>query len=117
MIHTARAGSYRGGGGYVRIDDPANDAVSEFETLTCSHCSAVRIKNPHRTRPRERCPRCSRYICDPCGKLYHATGQCLGTQEMLELAQAHPGQGPFLARGPNKEPLFDPRLQDMRRVW
>lgn len=39
----------------------------EAATLTCSHCKTSSIKNPLRVRERERCFKCSHYICDPCG--------------------------------------------------
>lgn len=116
VIHTARSGSFRGGTGYVR-EVGLDGQVVEHDTLTCGHCSVVVLLAPGRVRPRGRCVRCSRYICDRCAALHHQTGQCLDTQEMLDLAVAFPGQGPFLARGPGGEPLFDPRLQDQRRVW
>lgn len=38
----------------------------EAATLTCSHCNAIVVKNPGRTRERGFCPKCNEYICDPC---------------------------------------------------
>ena len=40
------------------------DATFESATVTCSHCHAVVILNPARTRPRNWCPKCDRYVCD-----------------------------------------------------
>ena len=39
-------------------------AVFESATTTCSHCHTVVILNPDRTRPRNYCRKCDRYICD-----------------------------------------------------
>jgi len=61
--------------GYLQIDHRAAPsgtllapAGSNFETstITCSHCHSVQIFNPFRTRPREYCRSCDKYICDPC---------------------------------------------------
>ncbi len=39
----------------------------EAATLTCSHCKAVVVKNPLRTRERASCSKCNwHYICDFC---------------------------------------------------
>lgn len=39
----------------------------EADTITCSHCKGVWIKNPLRTRERARCHKCGyNYICDGC---------------------------------------------------
>src|SRR6266516_1750203 len=35
-------------------------------TYNCSHCSALIVKNPLRTRERGYCPKCDRYVCDWC---------------------------------------------------
>jgi hypothetical protein len=41
--------------------------VYEADTLTCSHCKGVIVKNPLRTRDRHYCAKCSgHYICDGC---------------------------------------------------
>jgi len=36
----------------------------ESATVTCSHCNAVVVLNPARTRPRGYCPKCNGYVCD-----------------------------------------------------
>lgn len=42
----------------------------EADTLTCSHCRGVIVKNPNRTRERHYCAKCSgHYICDGCAYL------------------------------------------------
>lgn len=39
----------------------------EADTLTCSHCKTVVMKNPLRIRERYNCPKCNfHYICDFC---------------------------------------------------
>lgn len=44
----------------------------EADTMTCSHCKNVVVKNPFRTRERHSCMKCSgHYICDICA--YKAT--------------------------------------------
>lgn len=39
-------------------------ALYESPTVTCAHCGTVVILNPARTRPREYCRKCDRYVCD-----------------------------------------------------
>lgn len=41
----------------------------ESATSTCAHCNAVVILNPDRSRPRNYCRRCDRYICDGCAAI------------------------------------------------
>jgi len=44
----------------------------EADTMTCSHCKNVVVKNPFRSRDRNYCAKCSgHYICDMCA--YEAT--------------------------------------------
>jgi len=124
-----RRGGYGGGKSTLIIDNTAAGGKRyECNTMTCAHCGinivladeynaaifrAVGISPVLvRDRPRNRCDRCARYICDaPACK-----AECNFVEEMLELALAHPGAGPFLARGPGGTPLFDPRLRDRRRI-
>lgn len=40
--------------------------VYEADTMTCSHCKSVVVKNPFRTRDRPHCFQCDHYICDIC---------------------------------------------------
>lgn len=40
--------------------------VYRAPTLGCIHCGGVVILNPMRTRNRNFCPKCNRYICDSC---------------------------------------------------
>lgn len=46
--------------------------IYEADTMACSHCPNVVLKNPLRERERHYCAKCSgHYICDPCA--YMAT--------------------------------------------
>lgn len=40
--------------------------ILEAPTITCSHCQAIMIVNPGRTRERGYCAKCDHYICDTC---------------------------------------------------
>ena len=47
----------------------------EADTLTCSHCKTVVIKNPLRTRERSSCRKCGyHYICDICAAAMNDPG-------------------------------------------
>ena len=67
MIHGKRALE-----GYLLIDHSASPGTAvvpegrklEAPTITCSHCNAVYIMNPLRTRPRHYCSKCDHYVCD-----------------------------------------------------
>lgn len=39
-------------------------ASYESPTITCCHCGTVVILNPQRTRPRNHCRKCDKYVCD-----------------------------------------------------
>ena len=39
----------------------------ESATITCSHCHAVVILNPERSRARHYCSKCDHYVCDKPG--------------------------------------------------
>jgi len=55
---------------------PFTGAGQKFQaaTNTCSHCDAVVIRNPLRTRPRGHCRGCDYFICDPCEAIYFLNG-------------------------------------------
>lgn len=38
----------------------------ELKTIGCRHCGGAWVENPWRTRPREYCRVCARYMCDGC---------------------------------------------------
>lgn len=45
---------------------PRAGAFTEVRTISCRHCGGAWVVNPWRTRPREYCRHCNRYICDGC---------------------------------------------------
>jgi hypothetical protein len=74
----------------------AGKGLYEVATLTCVHCGQVAIKNPDRSRPRNFCVRCSRYICDICGALAAAPDYVHRSFEQLkEMVQS----GKFVITG------------------
>lgn len=46
-------------------------STATLKTLGCCHCGGVWIENPWRTRPRNDCHKCAKYVCDAC-----ATAMC-----------------------------------------
>lgn len=59
-------------------------AFFETPTYTCSHCNAVVVMNPLRTRERGYCMSCDRYICDSCGVAKSQGVVCLPYTEFIE---------------------------------
>lgn len=41
----------------------------ESATSTCSHCHAVVVLRPNRSRERAWCSTCDHYVCDGCGMM------------------------------------------------
>jgi hypothetical protein len=71
--------------GYLMIDHRASgQGLTEFKTYTCTHCSAVVIVNPERTRERGKCYQCNHLICDRCAAIYATTREC---RNILRLAE------------------------------
>ena len=60
------------------------NATFESATITCSHCQAVVILNPLRTRPRNYCAKCDHYVCDRPACLT----ECLPLKKVLDDLQA-----------------------------
>jgi len=60
--------------------------VQEMATTTCSHCQAIVIMNPLRTRERAYCPKCDHYVCDRCHAVRVATGECKTWNQRIEEA-------------------------------
>lgn len=52
-------------------------------TLACRHCGGVWVMNPDRTRPREYCRLCDKYICDGCAAVAKKPGYLHRTIEDL----------------------------------
>lgn len=76
------------------LDPCAGKRVFESATFTCSHCEAVIVKNPNRSRERAWCKKCDHYICDGCGAELHKTGICYPFKAMVEdLRNAHAQTG------------------------
>jgi hypothetical protein len=92
-------------GGYLMIDNRVNEGVPEqavrrfglplqaakgmFEakTITCSHCNAIVVMNPERTRERTFCKGCNHYICDGCASVLAQTGLCRTVDQILDEMQ------------------------------
>ena len=62
----------------------AGRGLFEAPTYTCSHCEAVVVLNPNRTRERAYCRGCDRYICDACGVERAKTLQCRPFQQIID---------------------------------
>lgn len=60
----------------VGLPAGAGRGLFEAPTYTCSHCTAVVVMNPLRTRDRAWCSKCDHHICDTCGGILKATGVC-----------------------------------------
>ena len=61
-----------------KLDVPAVGAGKMFESAmnVCGHCGANVILNPDRSRQREWCFYCDKYICDSCGAAKKAGAVC-----------------------------------------
>lgn len=104
--------SLRQGAGYLTIDHrdspgltPADVARSpgaiavaggtllERDVLTCSHCQRAVVLEPLRTRDRGHCPKCDRYVCDPCEAIRAKSGACVPMTQTLDRMQALAAHG------------------------
>ena len=47
-----------------RFDPIGRNQLYECATITCAHCNTVVILRPDRSRPRNYCRKCDKYICD-----------------------------------------------------
>lgn len=88
--------------GFMHVDNRNNSGISdeqmlalgypvgagrglyESSTYTCTHCSAVVIIEPKRTRAREYCRGCDSYICDPCGLVKAKTLTCKTMTQIVD---------------------------------
>lgn len=72
----------------IDADLPAHAGRGMFEapTYTCSHCCAVVVLNPRRTRERAYCSGCDHYLCDACGAAKAMTG-CKTFRQIIEETQ------------------------------
>jgi hypothetical protein len=69
------------------LDAPAVGAGVTYESAiaVCGHCSADVILNPQRTRERELCRSCDKYICDGCGAQKKAGSPCVPVQQRVDI--------------------------------
>jgi phage terminase large subunit GpA-like protein len=97
--------SLRSHEGYMLIDNRNTPGVSDAEmvamgypvgagrglyesaTYTCSHCNAVVVIEPKRTRDRGYCRKCSQRICDGCNALYAKAFECIPMSMIVEQVQ------------------------------
>ena len=72
--------------------------VLETPVVTCAHCQFVVVSNPLRTREREWCGHCDKYICDDCAKILHVTLRCQNFEHKVEavMEEAEHGTSPLL---------------------
>lgn len=72
--------------------------VYEADTMTCSHCKAVVVKNHFRTRDRPHCYQCDHYICDMCAVTAKTTDVHMPFSKYIDLTltQALNGSPPTL---------------------
>jgi hypothetical protein len=77
--------------GYFLVDQRASgipvfggQALFEADTYTCSHCNAVVVMNPARTRERYKCKGCNHHICDSCAALRVAGSPCRTMKQIVD---------------------------------
>ena len=77
--------TYPSGLGYLMKDERAGDGVLfEADTYTCTHCSAVVVMNPARTRERYKCRGCDHHICDGCAAKKQAGEPCVTVRQKFD---------------------------------
>jgi hypothetical protein len=62
----------------------AGKGLYESATYTCSHCNAIVIIEPKRTRERGYCRGCSRNICDGCDLVKSKTFECRSMERIID---------------------------------
>jgi hypothetical protein len=63
------------------------DPLFESATVTCSHCNAIVVLRPDRTRERGYCPPCDAYICDACAWRRGRGERCVPIVKVLDVLQ------------------------------
>jgi hypothetical protein len=58
--------------------------MRESATYTCTHCHAVVVMNPIRTRERGYCRKCSAHICDTCAATMARTLECVPLERIID---------------------------------
>jgi hypothetical protein len=75
--------------GYYLEDNRASGGqLREHPIVTCAHCQFQIVLNPGRTRDRDRCARCDKYICDGCALTMKITLECHNFQRQLDAFEA-----------------------------
>jgi hypothetical protein len=74
----------------------------ESAVVTCSHCQTQVILNPDRSRPRNYCRKCDKYVCDNAA----CNMECVPYAALLDQAEklAHAGR-PHIIAGGGTEPF------------
>lgn len=69
------------------LDIPAVSAGTQLESamIVCGHCGTDVILNPNRSREREWCWNCDKYICDGCGVLKKLGEACSPLEKKLQV--------------------------------
>jgi hypothetical protein len=67
----------------------AGKGVYESATYTCSHCNAIVIIEPKRTRERGFCRGCGQRICDACNVIRAQTMECASFIAKISEMQEH----------------------------
>lgn len=62
----------------------AGRGLFESATFTCSHCNAVVVLNPKRTRERGFCRGCNQCICDACTALKAVNFECKTMKQIID---------------------------------
>ncbi len=62
----------------------AGRGLYESATYTCSHCNAVVVIEPKRTRERGYCRKCNSRVCDACETARALTFECKTMTEIVE---------------------------------
>jgi hypothetical protein len=71
--------------GWLMIDDRLSGGkLLEASTFTCTHCGAVVVMNPERTRERTKCHGCRHLICDNCAAVYSQTHECKTLAQVID---------------------------------
>ena len=67
----------------------AGKGLFESATYTCSHCNAIVIIEPKRTRERGFCKGCGQRICDACNVVRQQTMVCYSMAQKIDELREH----------------------------
>lgn len=65
------------------LPQEANKILQQI-TKKCSHCPAIVVLNPKRTRARGYCPKCDGFVCDTCETNRVLTGVCRPWKQQVD---------------------------------